>query len=244
VNDAGRVADEPYLVTALIDGRSLADELAQGRPDFRRSARWVAELAEALDHAHRRGMIHRHIKPSSVLIDRDGRAHLADFGLARDPSAEANLIVDGSMLGTPAYMAPEQARGGRRAIGAPADLYSLGVVLYELLTGTRPFLGTARMVLMRIQEEAPRRPRKRDGSIPVDLEAICLKCLRKSPADRYTTAAALADDLRAFLGGRPIAARRTSWLGRAARWARRHSGIVIVSALCAASARGAIGAWL
>ncbi len=184
VYDAGRIGEEPYLVTALIEGRNLADELAGHRPDFRRSARWVAELADALEHAHQKGVVHRDIKPSNILIDRDDRAHLADFGLARDPSAEATLSLDGSAVGTPAYMAPEQARGERGAVGARTDVYGLGVVLYELLTGSRPFQGTARMLLLRIQEEEPRRPRELDESIPLDLETVCLKAMAKEPAGR------------------------------------------------------------
>ena len=238
VYDAGQVGDEPYLVTALIEGRNLADALAEGRPGFRQSARWAAELAEALAHAHEKGVIHRDIKPSNVLIDREGRAHLADFGLAREASAEATVTVDGPMVGTPAYMAPEQARGDRAGVDARTDVYALGVVLYEMLTGTRPFLGTARMLLLRIQEEEPRPPRKLDESIPVDLETICLKAMAKEPAGRYEGAGALAADLRRFLAGEPVLARPEGRLARLARTCRRRpvqAGLVAALVLAWAS---------
>ncbi len=244
IHDAGQADGEVYLVSDLIEGRNLADELAVRRPGFRLSSGWIAALAEALEHAHSLGLIHRDVKPSNVLIDAEDRVYLTDFGLAKSDGGDATLTADGQLIGTPAYMAPEQAESGPRSVDARTDVYSLGVILYELLTGSRPFAGAGAMLLARIREEDPRPPRRLDGTIPRDLETICLKCLRKAPRDRYATAGALADDLRRYLAGRPIVARPVPAWERAAKWARRRPATAALGALCAASALGLIGAWL
>ena len=181
VYDAGQVDGEPYLISALVEGRNLADELATGRPGFRQAAEWVASLADALEHAHQHGVIHRDVKPSNILIDARRQTLLTDFGLAKLADLQGLPSLDGQVIGTPAYMAPEQAHGEKETIDARTDVYSLGVVLYELLTGVRPFQGSERMLLARIQEEEPTPPRRLDDTIPRDLETICLKCLRKAP---------------------------------------------------------------
>jgi WD40 repeat protein len=244
VHDAGQADGRVYLVGELIEGRNLADELAARRPGFGRSAGWVAAMAEALAHAHAMGLIHRDVKPSNVLIDRADRAHLTDFGLAKSDVDGPTLTAEGQVIGTPAYMAPEQADGRVGSIDARTDVYALGAVLYELLTGSQPFAGAGPMLLARIREEEPIPPRRRVAAIPRDLETICLKCLRKAPGDRYASAAALADDLRRFLAGQPIAARPVPAWERAAKWARRRPAMAALSAICAASAVGLIGAWL
>jgi serine/threonine-protein kinase len=221
VFDSGEVDGEPYLVTALVEGRNLAEELADRRPGFRRAAGWVAALAEALEHAHRSGVIHRDVKPSNVLIDREDVAYLTDFGLARSGAARGSLTADGQVLGTPAYMAPEQARGDTDTIDQRTDIYSLGVVFYQLLTGTLPFVGADRMVLLRIQEEDPRPPRSLDPAIPRDLETVCLKAMAREPGRRYATAAEFAADLRRYLQGEPVLARPEGRVRRIVRRCRR-----------------------
>jgi WD40 repeat protein/serine/threonine protein kinase len=212
----------PYLVSDYVEGLTLADVLTGGRPSFRETAELVAHIAEALDYAHRQKVIHRDIKPSNILIDRGGRPHLTDFGLARREEGEITVTLDGQVLGTPAYMAPEQAAGERRNVDGRSDVYSLGVVLYELLTGELPFRGNQRMLLHQVLHDEPRPPRRLNDGIPRDLETICLKAMAKEPGRRYATAGALADDLRRYLNREPIRARpvgRAEWLWR---WCRRN----------------------
>jgi eukaryotic-like serine/threonine-protein kinase len=207
VFDSGQVDGEPYLVSALVDGRDLADELADRRPGFRKVAESVGTLADALEHAHQAGVIHRDVKPSNVLLDRSSQVYLTDFGLAESDGANATLTIDSQVIGTPAYMAPEQARGEKAIVDVRTDVYGLGVILYELLTGCRPYMGSDQMVLVRIQEEDPRAPRRLDAAIPADLETVCLKAMARKAGRRYSNAAGLAADSRRYLRGEPVLAR-------------------------------------
>ena len=222
VHEIGHERGLPYIVADFIDGTTLNDHMAHGPLGFRESALLVAQLAEALDFAHRHQVIHRDIKPGNVLLDRTGRPHLTDFGLARrNDEREITLTMDGQIVGTPAYMAPEQAAGDLARVDSRSDVYSLGVVLYELLTGGLPFRGTMRMLLHQVQHEEPRPPRRLNDRIPRDLETVCLKAMAKDPRRRYPSAGALAEDLRRFLKGEAVQARP---VGRAERLWRQSWG--------------------
>jgi tetratricopeptide (TPR) repeat protein len=242
VHDVGTWDGEPYLVTALVEGRNLAQELSEKRPSFRQSAEWAASLADALAHAHQHGVIHRDVKPSNVLIDRDNHVILTDFGLAKSQEEKAALTDSGQLIGTPAYMSPEQAGARHVRIDGRADVYSLGVILYELMTGVRPFVGTERMVLARIREEEPRPPRRLDDTIPRELETVCLKAMAKEPGNRYADAMSLGNDLRRWLHGEPVLARPVGRVGMLWRRCRRKPALSgLAASLVLAVIMGFIG---
>jgi WD40 repeat protein len=207
----------------LMEGRSLADLLREeGVPPQRRAAHLVATVARAIHFAHQRGVLHRDVKPSNILLDAGGQPHVVDFGLARIAEDSAGATRTDAILGTPAYMAPEQAGGTTREVTTAADVYGLGAVLHELLTGKPPFAGgTTIETLRRVLDEAPPPARSLNPGVDRSLEVICLKCLEKDPGRRYGSAAELADDLDRWIAGRPILARPASSLERLASWARR-----------------------
>jgi tetratricopeptide (TPR) repeat protein len=207
LHETGRIEGVPYLVSAYVAGTTLAEWAAARKPCPLRAAAVVAALANALHHAHGHGVIHRDLKPSNVLIDAEGAPQVTDFGLARAQQDSGRLTHDGEVLGTPAYMPPEQARGEAHRVDARGDVYSLGVILYELLTGTLPFHGAGWLMLLQVREAEPAPPRRLNGAVPRDLETVCLKAMAKELLRRYGTAAELAADLGRFLRGEPVKAR-------------------------------------
>ena len=217
VYEAGCAGVRHYIAMALIEGRSLAERLAADGPlPPRPAAEVIADLAEALDYAHGQGVVHRDVKPANVRVDNHGAVYLMDFGIAYHPDSDEVPVPPGTILGTPAYVAPEQARGGQTDVLPASDQYSLGAVFYELLCGRPPFSGPPSYVLFHAMHHEPPSPRSVAPRVPRPLVAICLKALAKLPEQRYADCRALADDLRRWLrGATPLACRR-GWarLGR------------------------------
>ncbi len=225
IHEAGEFDGLPYFTMELVEGGTLAERLAGMPQPAGRAAALVILLAGAVQAAHERGIVHRDLKPSNVLLTHDGSPKISDFGLARRLAPGADLTRTGTRLGTPSYMAPEQASGRAGGAGPGVDVYALGALLYELLTGRPPFKAeTAAETERQVIAEEPASPSSLNARVPRDLETICLKCLSKDPGRRYASALALADDLGRFQKGEPIAARPVGALEYAAKWTRRHPG--------------------
>lgn len=223
IHEVGEHEGQHYFSMDYIEGKNLAD-LAQESPlPARRSAELLKTIAEAIHYAHQRGTLHRDIKPQNVLIDAAGQPRITDFGLAKQIERDSGLTRTGVVMGSPAYMPPEQAAGKHSQVGPPSDVYSLGATLYKLLTGQTPFQGeTALATLRKVMEEEPQRPSKLNPKVPADLETICLKCLEKRPERRYSSARELGEELGRFLNHEPILAKPANPLRKAWLWLARH----------------------
>src|SRR5436309_4749792 len=230
-----------YFSMNLVEGSQL-DDVAKREPmPLRRAAELIAKLARAVHYAHEHGILHRDIKPGNVLLDRNGEPHLTDFGLARLVETESTVTHTMEVLGTPSYMAPEQAQGDNAAVSNATDVYGLGAVLYQLLTGHPPFAGgTTYETIKLLLDTEPRLPRVLNPKIDRDLSTICLKCLEKDPKRRYSSALALAEDLDRWLKHEPIRARRTGVFTRGKKWVQRNptSTLLAASLIALAAAAG------
>ncbi len=222
VHEVGAHHGDNYLVMDWVDGPNLAELVRRQPLAPRLAATYLKQVAEAIEYAHSRNILHRDLKPANILIDSANRPRITDFGLAKRLDCETDLTLSGQVLGSPNYMAPEQAAAKRGTVNRRSDIYSLGAVLYHLMTGRPPFQGeTLAEVLQQVVQTNPVPPRLLKPSVPPDLETICLKCVEKEPGRRYATAQALADELGRFLNHQPILARRVGPAGRLWRWCRR-----------------------
>jgi len=220
--EVGEHQGSPYFSLEFAEGGSLDKKIAGTPQNPREAAELIETLAQAMQVAHQQNIIHRDLKPANILLTEDGKPKITDFGLAKRLDAESQHTQTGAVMGTPSYMAPEQAAGRLDDIGPATDIYALGAILYHLLTGRPPFLAEQQLDTMRqVLDDEPTPPRRLNSAIPVDLESIALKCLEKQPERRYSTCEELASDLRKFMEGEPISIRGSRWMGSVARSLQR-----------------------
>ena len=230
IHEVIRMDERVALVCEFIEGQTLADSARESKMDFERIAKIIREIADALEHAHCHGIVHRDIKPHNILIDQDGNPHVTDFGLAWDMSQQSDrLTVTGALVGTPAFMSPEQATNERFVADPRTDIYSLGVVLYYLLSGDVPFRGNVARVIHQVAFSEVPGLRRWDTTIPPDLETICMRCLQKSPDARFQSMDELAEELRRFETGRPIHSRPLGIWQRLQRWSMRNQRVAMLA---------------
>jgi serine/threonine-protein kinase len=226
VYEAGQIHGQPYFAMQYVGGPSLASKLRHGPLPPETTARIVAAVARAVAHLHQHGIVHRDLKPGNILLDEHGQPYVTDFGLVKLLEGNSHQTTSGAIVGTPSYMSPEQAAGQSTLIGPRSDVYSIGAILYECLTGRPPFRAATQMeTLMHVLENEPIAPHEFNPQVPRDLESICLRCMEKSPERRYANAAAVADNLERYLNGEPVEGLTPGLWPRLGRWVRREPAL-------------------
>lgn len=241
IHEIGEHEGQHYYSMDFIEGRTLADQCHGRAMNAREAAGILGTVCDAVHFAHQRGILHRDLKPQNLMMDAEGRPHVLDFGLAKRLDDDQSLTMTGAVMGSPSYMAPEQAQGRNDRVGPHTDVYALGAILYQMLTGRPPFLASSvAETMMQVVQRQPAAPSRSNADIPRDLETICLKCLEKEPARRYATARELGEELARFLKGAPIQARPASLARKTTNWLRQHPGwlagaaaLVMLGLLCA-----------
>lgn len=242
IHEIGEHAGRHYFSMDYIEGQSLARVIGGTPLPAERAAGYLATIAETVHYAHTRGVLHRDLKPSNILIDARGQPHITDFGLAKQVNGDSSLTMSNIVMGSPAYMSPEQLRGQNREVDARSDVYALGATLYEMATGRVPFLPVTPMEALRqVEEDEPLPPGLLNPALPADLETICLKCLEKEPRKRYASAQDLAADLRRFLNREPILARAVGPWEKAVKWAKRRPAAAGLVGVCVLAVLGLSG---